>query len=228
MAVRGPNKGKTVPVKNNGGWTDPGSKPPSKTETIEGREGVPKMVTTTFGEAKTKQVTDSATQGTKHLMESIPAMAILNEYGPGGKPIPGTFQTALDDWSRTGINEAVLNKIVDPETRAYGRAVLTFINAPKRTESGAAVNPNEVADYKARFAMPSGSNDPLDYASARQNRTQYLKAARLALSSEQNPDVLRKIDEELAMNGIDVDWIAPTKGDKKQRLHANPKTGELE
>jgi hypothetical protein len=208
-------KGEDVPVKNNGGWTTPGEKTPVTTEKVP----VPgaEVTTTTFGEPKNRQVTGEAEKAYKHTLEAIPAMAALDRYGPHDKPLPSSISSALDEWATTGINMAMVNNIVDPETRAYARNVLTFINAPKRTESGAAVSASEVAEYKKRFAMPAGSTSATDYFSTRANRVQYLRAARMALTSEATPQMLRQLDEELARYGVDLDWLPPQDGDTGQK-----------
>ena len=205
LTVENVSTGEQVPVKNNGGWTEPGKKPPVSREQVQQPGST--VFTTTYGEPKERVVTGDAAKQQRGLIEAIPAMHFLNSILPGEEP--SGFQNALDQWSTTGISQALLAQPgLDDATREYGRAILTFINAPKRGESGAAVNANEVQDYRKRFAMaPGGGND--EYLSARQERTQYLRANRMALTEQLQPKDLQFLDTELSRYGIDLDWVNP-------------------
>ena len=178
--------------------------------------GVPgaEVTTTTFGEPKNKVVTGEATTAYTTAKEAIQSARLLNQYGPGGKKLPSGTQRLLEDWQSTGLSMDMLEGIVDQETREYGRAVLTFINAPKRTESGAAVNAQEVKDYVKRYTMHADNLD--EYRSARNARTNHLKSVRDALTPQVTPDLLHKFDTELAHYGIDLEEVLPTGGGKKK------------
>ena len=208
--------GNTVPVKNYGGWTSPGSKPAVNRDAVETPGGA--VVTTTYGEKKVGDQSGETANRFTHLMEAIPAMEYLNRIKPGEEP--GALQNALDQWSSQGISQELLaNPALDPETRAYGRAILNFINAPKRTESGAAVSAQEVLDYRRRFTMPPGASN-VDYLSAREARTAYLRAVRLGLNNQLAPDQLRQADSDMARYGIDLDWVAPRDGSPAEEAPA--------
>ena len=198
-------RGEAVPVKGYGGWTQPGEKPPVRRNesTVPGAT----VTTTTFGDKKNVQMTVDAGKQLRHIAEAIPAMHYLNSIYPGDEP--GVFQNALQQWSTTGISQELLaNPALDDATREYGRAILNFINAPKRTESGAAVSAQEVLDYRTRFSMAPGGGKR-EYLSAREARTAYLKAARQSLNEQVPPDMLRGLDTDLAKYDIDLDWMNP-------------------
>jgi hypothetical protein len=203
----GRNKGKPTKVVNMDGWTSPGEKPPTKTDVID-TPGGGKVVTSVTGDKKTGQISDGARNTARFLYEAIPAAAFMNTVTPGTEPT--RFQRAIEEFSKTGIPEGYwLNPAIDEDTRAFARAMYTFINGRVRPDSGATIKPDEFVQYMDRFIVKAGAT-PRDYVEVMANRAASMRASRKTLVGEYPAEGLQDLDMQATKYGIEYDYDPAT------------------
>jgi hypothetical protein len=218
----GRNKGKPTKVVNQGGWTSPGEKPPTKTDVID-TPGGGKVVTSVTGDRKTGQISDGARNTARFLYEAIPAAAYMNTIIPGKEP--SNIQRAIEQFSKEGIPEGYwLNPHIDEDTRQFSRAMYTYINGRVRPDSGATIKPEEFVQYKDRFIVPPNAT-PQDYVDIMANRAASMRASRKTLNGEYPAEGLQDLDMQATKYGIDYDYDPATDERYQEFLRQSGKGG---
>jgi hypothetical protein len=201
-------------VKNYGGWSGEGE-PRATEEVTSTSPGGHRTVRRLHPQERTKAASENATLGYRMLTEAVHAAHMLDQTSPD--KVPPAYQEAMQaiqdaggDGSGDILLSSVLNLATSEESKAYARALFTFMNAKLRPDTGAAISQKEFNLYKQRFAMRPGESWR-GYDDTRRARADAMLSMRNSLINEVPGDQLRLLDKLMSDEKIDLEWRPPAK-----------------